>query len=402
MDKSTVNRIFREYGFEYRQAYPSTTQFEKKVMRSIEACRTEEMGGRIEVCEECGHKITLYNSCRNRHCPQCQNMKKERWILERKEETLPFTYFHIVFTLPHALNPVVFKNKRALYNLMFSSCSEALRSVSAQEKYFGADIGFFAILHTWGQQLNPHPHLHCAVPGGGYSRSKGTCIHAPYDYLVPVRVLKLRFRSLFMRGLKNLLKSGSLYLAGTRFEDPEAFQKLIDDLYSAEWVVYLKESFKNRESVIEYLARYTHRIAISNNRIVSVDNRLVSFKYRDYKDHNREKIRSMNVLSFMRLFMLHVVLQRFVRIRYFGILANRNKQKAIRECREFYKLQPRLKHKPLHWQDIFQKVTGKSCRECPVCGRGGLIVQEIIMPSRYRAPPAIVLSGNSNKSLPQI
>lgn len=205
-----------------------------------------------------------------------------------------------------------------------------------------------------------------------------------------------------MRGLKNLHTAGSLDLAGTTFEDPEAFQKLIDDLYSAEWVVYLKESFKNRESVIEYLARYTHRIAISNNRIVSVNNRLVSFKYRDYKDHNRKKIRSMDVLSFMRLFMLHVVPHRFVRIRYFGILANRNKHKAIRECREFYKLQLHMKNKPLSWQDIFRKVTGKSCRECPVCGNGRLALQKIIMPARYRAPPVIAFPGNSNTSLSQM
>ena len=383
----TVNEIFRTFREPYLLKHPHISLHERKVMRSIEICRTEALGGRVEECGSCGHRVILFNSCRNRHCPQCQSMKKEKWILERKNEVLPFTYFHIVFTLPDSLNPIVIRNKKAVYDLMFDVCRRTLLSVSADEKYFGAGIGFFSILHTWGQKLNLHPHLHCVVPGGGYSEKKQKWIHAPNNYFVPVQVLKMRFRSLFLQGLKELYKEEKLYLQNTPFTVKNNFQVMIDSLFAAEWVVYLKESFQGKESVIEYLARYTHRIAISNHRIVGVKDGMVRFKYKDYADENREKIMELPGESFIRRFMMHVVPKRFVRIRYFGLLSHRNKKKAIEACREFHGIEKKHEIIPQTWSEIYLRVTGKNLSCCPVCKTGRLVVKEILEPVPYRAPP---------------
>ena len=395
----SVNEIFRHYGHSYLLKYPRSSLHERKILRSIQICRTEALGGRVEQCGTCGHRVILYNSCRNRHCPQCQSMKKEKWILERKNEVLPFTYFHIVFTLPDKLNPIVIRNKRTIYKLLFDKCRETLLSVSSDEKYFGADIGFFSILHTWGQKMNLHPHLHCVVPGGGYSDKKQKWIHAPNNYFVPVQVLKMRFRSLFLQGLKELYRTGKLYLQGTVFNEAEEFQAAIDSLFASDWVVYLKESFQGKESVIEYLARYTHRIAISNHRIVSVNDDIVRFRYRDYADENKEKIMELPAKSFIHRFMMHVVPKRFVRIRYFGILSHRNKKKAIAACREFHGIKNKNNIVPQVWHEIYMKVTGRNVSCCPVCKSGRLIVKEILEPVRYRSPPECLFCGESVTSV---
>lgn len=390
MQRPTVNEIFRQYGRAYREKHPHANLTELKAIRSIQTCRTEALGGRIEECDRCGHRVVLYNSCRNRHCPQCQSMKKEQWIRDRTAEVLPFSYFHIVFTVPDELNGIIWKNKRTLFNCMFHSCKKTLLSVSADEKYLGADIGFFAILHTWGQKMNMHPHLHCVVPGGGFSQKKQQWIHAPNNYLVPVRVLRARFRSMFLTSLKKMYADGELYLSGTRYEDPDVFQLLLDSLFRKEWVVYLKESFRNKTSVIEYLARYTHRIAISNHRIVSLNHGMVSFTYRDYKDGNKKKVECIEATVFMRRFMLHIVPYRFVRIRYFGILAHRNKKQAIAACREFYAIDGNPETSAPGWQALFLETTGRDCTICPECGTGRLSTKEIIPAIRYRAPPFIL------------
>lgn len=383
----TVNEIFRAHAGAYLLKHPNTTLHERKVMRALEACRTEALGGRVEQCDRCGYTAILYNSCRNRHCPQCQSMNKEKWILERKNELLPFTYFHVVFTLPDALNPLVIRNKRLVYDLMFKSCKETLLSVSADERYFGADIGFFAILHTWGQKLNLHPHLHCVLPGGGYSEKKRKWIHAPDNYFVPVRVLKLRFRAIFLRGLKRLYRAHALYLQGTALSCVRNFQQLVDSLFDAEWVVYLKESFQSRERVIEYLARYTHRIAIANHRIITMKDGMVAFRYRDYADDNREKTMEMAADSFIRRFMLHTVPRRFVRIRYYGLLSHRNKREAVAACREFYGIRETQNTAPGTWRELYLLVTGRDLSCCPECKTGTLVATRFLDPLPYRAPP---------------
>ena len=225
----------------------------------------------------------------------------------KKEEIFPFQYFHVVFTLPDKLDSIVLRNKKKIYKLLFDKVKETLLSVSEEKKYFGAKIGFFSILHTWGQKLNLHPHLHCVVPGGGYSEKEKKWIKSPKNYLFPVEVLKKRFRSLFLVELKAMFKRGDLYLIGTDYSDPGQFFKLIDNLFEINWVVYLKESFQNSDSVIEYLARYTHRIAISNHRIIKVENDRVFFYYKDYKENNEKKIMSLPVMDFIKRFMWHIV-----------------------------------------------------------------------------------------------
>jgi len=386
---ATINDIFRADGESYRKRYPQLSLPEKKVMRSIETCRTEILGGRIEECDACDYEAFLYNSCRNRHCPLCQFMKKEAWIAQRKKEVLPFTYFHVVLTLPHQLNPIVSRNKRLIYDLLFQKCKETLFSVSGDKKYFGAKIGFFAILHTWGQKLNRHPHLHCVVPGGGYSEDKKAWIQTSKKFLLPVDVLKPRFRKLFLKGLKVLHSSNKLYLAGTPYVDPGRFQDLIDSLFSKDWVVYIKKSFHGEEKVIEYLARYTHRIAISNYRILKFENDRVTFSYKDYNDGNKKKIMELSSHSFIYSFLRHVVPQRFVRIRYYGLFANRNKKKAIEACREFHGIEViEEEPAPLHWTEIYLRVTGKKVNACPVCENGTLRMTKMISSIRYRGPPA--------------
>jgi hypothetical protein len=372
---NTVNGILRKYGERYRAELPFLSVHEKKIMRALELCRTEALGGRIEVCDKCGHTVRLYNSCRNRHCPQCQFMKKEKWIASKKNEIFPFQYFHIVFTLPDKLNPIVFRNKKLLYDNLFNKVKETLLSISDEKKYFGAKIGFFSILHTWGQKLNMHPHLHCVVPGGGYSEKERRWKSCRENYLLPVEVVKKRFRSLFLLELKAMYKRGDLFLSNSEYQNADAFYQLIDELFSMEWVVYIKESFKNSDSVIEYLGRYTHRIAISNYRILKVEDDKVSFTYKDYKENNAKKTMTLSALDFIRRFMTHVLPLRYVRIRYYGIMSNRNKKNNLENCYEFFNLEHRIKDLPGAWDDIYMEITGIDIHICTVCGEGQMIVK---------------------------
>lgn len=380
---TTVNEIFRAYGEDFRKNHPFLSEHEKKVMRAIELCRTSEMGGRVEVCNQCGHTRMIFNSCRNRHCPQCQFMKKEAWISQKKDEIFPFQYFHAVFTLPHQLLPIVAGNKKAIYTLLFHSVKETLLGVASEEQYFGAQIGFFSILHTWGQKLNLHPHLHCVIPGGGYSPKTKTWIRSPENYLLPIAVLQKRFRSIFLLGLKKLYHESLIA--------PPGFQQLIDDLFKIDWVVYLKESFKNSDSVIKYLARYTHRIAISNYRIIGVENGEVLFSYKDYSDGNKKKILSLDVDEFIRRFMNHVVPPRYVRIRYYGLMSNRNKNKNLALVQEFYQIPPKEKEEemPKSWDVIYMSVTGCDPHLCPHCKEGEMITTLVIPGRGGKSPPAV-------------
>ena len=380
--KNTVNSIFQQYGNEYRKKHPFLSRHEKNVMFAIESCRTEILGARIESCNECGYKQILYNSCRNRHCPQCQSMKKEQWIQDKQNEVFPFQYFHAVFTLPGKLIPLVLRNKSVMYKLLFDAVKETLLSVAGEEKYFGAKIGFFSILHTWGQKLNMHPHLHCVVPGGGYSQKKKRWVHAPQNYLLPIEVLKRRFRSRFLVSLKALYTSGDLQCQTTEYVNPVNFQKLIDALFSAEWVVYIKESFQNSTSVIKYLSRYTHRIAISNYRIQKVENGEVTFSYKDYKEGNAKKSKTVPVLTFMHLFMQHVLPKRFVRIRYYGLISNRNKSKNLEACYQALGLRREKNEEAKTWDMLLEEVTGVNPKKCPVCEHGELFTEMLIPGAR--------------------
>lgn len=380
----TLNSIFTEYADKYLQKY-NVSDYEKKIINNIIECRTIAMGGRVEECDNCGHKITLYNSCRNRHCPLCQFMKKEKWIMDKQNEVLPYQYFHAVFTIPDELNPIVIRNKKVFYMLLFDKVKETLNNVAVNKKYFGAKIGWFAILHTWGQKLNLHPHIHCVIPGGGYREDKKKWKEAKENYLLPVNVIKPKFKYCFLTGLKDLYKKGELELYKSGLEDKKKFQQLIDNLFKKEWVVYLKETFKNSNSVIKYLSRYIHRIAISNYRIKEVIDNRVHFEYRDYKRENRKFIKSMDVLSFMRHFMLHIVPRRFVRIRYYGILSCRNKERSIDSCYEYYEKKRIKIKKELNWKNIYLIVTGKIIDNCPCCNKGKMIIKRTLQSER--SPP---------------
>ena len=362
----TINEIFIKYASEYLAKYPNTSIRERKVIDSISQCRTAALGGYVEKCDSCGYIKTIYNSCRDRHCPQCQFIKKEQWILSRQNELLPFQYFHAVFTLPHELNPLVYHNRKLIFNLLFQTVKETLTSICEDKKYLGLKIGFFAILHTWGQKLNYHPHLHCVIPGGGLSVIKNEWKKCSKNYLLPIEVMKKRFRSLFLTRLKSVYTD--LYRKGTIYESKYKFQKLIDKLFDKDWVCYLKESFKDHRSVIKYLGKYTHRIAMSNHRVLKLENRKVIFRYKDYKD-GKSKTKSLDVLKFIRKFLLHVVPYRFIRIRYYGLLANRNKKASVKECRDYFNFIVE-EIDEADWKDIYLQLTGEDLGICPECKEG--------------------------------
>lgn len=385
MERATVNSIFREYGSEFIQSH-NVSHYTQKVIRAIADCRTENLGGHIQRCDSCGNEITVYNSCRNRHCPQCQFMKKEEWVQKKKNDILPFQYFHTVFTIPDALNPIVYRNKRIVYKLLFDAVKETLLSAAEDEKYFGAKIGFFSILHTWGQKLNLHPHIHAVVPGGGYDAKKDKWKSAPQGYLIPVEVLKKRFRSLFLTGLKRLYFGDKLYLKHSVFKNKVIFQGLIDSLFKKDWIVYIKESFRSSDSVIEYLSRYTHKIAISNSRILSLKDGVVSFSYKDYSEKNKKKVLRLPVMDFIQRFLKHIVPYRFVRIRYYGIMSNSTKKKQIARCFEYYNLKIK-KYLVKSWQEIYRDVTGIDICQCNKCGIGKLVIVSLISAQRNRAGP---------------
>jgi hypothetical protein len=384
--KTTINEIIQRHEKEYIQKYnPDYNKL--KILRAIRDCRTEYMGGRTETCDNCGHIITLYNSCRNRHCPLCQFTKKEQWISMKEKEVLPFQYFHVVFTLPHLLNPIIIRNQIKMYKLLFDTVKETLLSVCEEEKYFGAKIGFFSILHTWGQKLNLHYHLHCAVPGGGYSEKKKKWIACPKDYLVPIDVLRGRYKELYLKAFVKMYQNDELDLIGTGYEKRRDFYQFKDKLFKTTWVIYLKESFKNSNSVIKYLAKYTHRIAISNYRIIKEEDGKVYFNYRDYKDNNKQKVKEMEVLEFINNFMKHIVPYRFVRIRYYGIMSHRNKSKALAECCKFFDIQVKSGKNYLSWREYLFDEKGLDVTTCSNCGSGKMIRIKTVCGRKNRAPP---------------
>jgi predicted Zn-ribbon and HTH transcriptional regulator len=382
----TVNEIFRRYGNEFEKRH-RLSDHARTVIAHLTRCRTEAMGGRVQTCDRCGYQRVFYNSCRDRNCPQCQSLAKERWIEAKEAEVFPFPYFHVVFTLPDELHPLVVRNRRLVYNLLFDKVRETLVSAAGEEKYFGAKIGFFAVLHTWGQKLNLHPHLHCVVPGGGWDEAKSRWRERPKKFFLPWPVVSRRFRFLFLTSLKAAYRSGKLAVAGSGYERPRAFGSLVDKLFKTEWVVFLKESFRDHTSVIRYLARYTHKIAIANHRIVKVSGDEVWFSYKDYRDGDKRKVLRMRTDEFMRRFCLHIVPRRFVRIRYYGLLSHRLKSASLRDCREFYKLPPPEPPVARTWEEVLCDVTGVDPSRCPACGQGRMT--ETLLPAGTggRAPP---------------
>ena len=364
--------IFEQYGQNYRATHKLPPNHHKAIY-CIESCRTSVMGGHVDECDECGYTKISYNSCRNRHCPKCQTLSKERWIEDRKQDLLPVQYFHVVFTIPHIINPVALQNQKIVYSILFKTVSETLLELASDRKYLGAQIGFTSILHTWGQNLMHHPHIHCIVPGGGLSGcNKWT--NSRKKFFIPVKVLSRKFRGKFLYYLKKAFQDGvfKFYGAIENLALEQDFQSMINTLYSCEWVVYCKEPFKDPEHVVEYLGRYTHRVAISNNRIITVEDGQVTFKWRDYKDKNIEKLMTLSATEFIRRFLLHVLPNRFVKIRHYGILGNRNRKTKLRLSKRLTGARLTIPAAKRSVEEMMLKLTGRDITKCPCCGCGRL------------------------------
>ena len=358
-----------------------------RALYSIQYCKTASLGGHIYECNECGETTIAYNSCRNRHCPKCQAYAKELWIYERSKSLLPTHYFHIVFTIPEQLNSLVLFNQKELYSILFTSVSETLLELAKDKKYLGAEIGFTSILHTWGQNLMNHPHIHCIVPGGGLSLDKAKWIKSKKKFFIPVKVLSRKFRGKFLYYLNTLYLNNKLTFPKSISElgSRNIFNEFKDSLYKKEWIVYSKAPFSSAEYVLQYLGRYTHRVAISDNRIIKVDKNNVSFKWRDYKDNNKQKVMTLKAKEFIRRFTMHILPDRFVKIRHYGILGNRNKQLKFKRCLEIFRVKP-IDDEKLSSAERFFKLTGIKIGMCKICEKGNLIEKGIIMPQSYSPP----------------
>jgi Putative transposase/Transposase zinc-binding domain len=306
-----------------------------KVLRAIAACRTATLGGHIEQCDECEQQVIAFNSCLNRHCPKCHGAARQRWLRQRSSELLPVPYYHVVFTLPHVLAPIALQNKRIVYRLLFQSASQTLLQIAADPHRLGAEIGFLAVLHTWGQTLQHHPHLHCVVPGGGLAPDHHRWIRSSSRFLLPVPVLREVFRGKFLSALARAFRKHELTLAGQLAElnSPEAFTALLRTAAQPDWVVYVKRPFAGPHQVLTYLSRYTHRIAIANSRLVAITDDQVTFRWRDYAHGNKSRTMTVKAEEFLRRFLLHVLPGSFMRIRYFGFLANRHRRELLNLCR---------------------------------------------------------------------
>lgn len=374
-----VAEILRLYGDEYRRAHPASAQ-QLAVMRHIESCRTAALGGHKDACDSCGYIRISYNSCRDRHCPKCQNLKRAEWLENRKERLLPVPYFHVVFTLPDTLNPLVLRNKRISYDLLFKTAAETLQTIANDKKHLGAQVGFTAILHTWGQNLLFHPHLHCVVTGGGLSSSSDQWVKGSSKFFLPIKVMSRLFRGKFLHALKKAYEEGALQFKGSTevLRQPSMWQSLLDKLYGIEWVVFAKPPFGGPKHVFRYLGRYTHRVAISNHRLIELKDEKIRFSVRDYADHGKKKVFTLKAVEFIRRFLLHVLPKKFIRIRHFGLMAARNiKTKLV-------KAQQLLGHEktpstpssasgaPLPWWKKLLRLTGLDFMSCPACGKGRL------------------------------
>jgi len=361
--------IFNLHGDTYCKTHTLTPE-QHKVLNAIRNCRTSVLGGHVEQCDHCSAIHCSYNSCRNRHCPKCQAFKAAQWLEARQAELLPVPYFHVVFTLPHELNNLVLYNKRLLYNLLFESSWETLQTLGKDPKRLSGEMGMHAILHTWGQTMSQHNHVHCIVPGGAL-QSTGEWKSSGETYLFPIKVMSKLFRGLFVRKLREQQKKLKLPDKLTELLDGNDFDTLLDVLMKKEWVVYAKPPFANPEALLNYLGRYTHKIAISNYRILACDKEAVTFKWRDYADDNKEKVMILKADEFIRRFLSHVVPEGFMRIRSFGFLANACKAKKIEV------IQARLNHQQTSPEKkdvmtLMRELTGEDITLCPSCKQGKL------------------------------
>jgi len=387
--KLEVADIFRRYGEAYREKHgASMSTAQRRVMTAIEVCRTAALGGQIEQCDQCGHQRICYRSCRNRHCPKCQSLARAEWIQRRQAELLDCEYFHIVFTVPEEIATIAYQNKEAVYSILFRATAETLRTIAADPTHLGAEIGFFAVLHTWGSNLQHHPHLHCVVPGGGLSLDGTRWISCKPGFFLPVRVLSRLFRRLFLEYLQDAFDAGKLHFfnALEKLRNPREFARYLALLKKAEWVVYAKAPFAGPQQVLDYVGRYTHRVAISNHRLLDIEAGQVRFQWKDYRDKGQQKAMTLSAEEFIRRFLLHALPDGFQRIRYYGFLGNRYRQEKLARCRQLLGMAPAVSaHAPEDYRDQHEQLTGSSLRGCPLCHRGRMVMVEMLAPHRSPA-----------------
>ena len=380
-----VADIFRQHGAAFSATHPLSPE-QRRVMCAIEECRTSALGGHVDRCDACGFQRISYNSCRNRHCPKCQSLAKAQWLEARLADLLPVPYFHVVFTLPEELAHLALQNKRLIYNLLFQSAAQTLLKLAADPEHLGAQIGFLAVLHTWSQQLGHHPHLHCVVPGGGLSLDGQRWISCRANFFLPVKVLSRLFRRLFRDQLGRLFAQGKLSFHGslTQLNDPVAFQRFVHRLGHKEWVVYAKPPFGGPRQVLDYLGRYTHRVAISNHRLLKLEHGQVTFSWRDYRHGQRQGVLTLTAEEFIRRFLLHTLPRGFQRLRHFGLLSNRARVTKLARCRQLLGV-AQLPPSSMCAQQrdaaaLFQTLTGDSLTRCPACRQGQLRRLETFAP----------------------
>ncbi len=384
-----VADIFRAAGPGYRAAHAGHLNLvQLKVMTAIESCRTAALGGHVEACEDCGHQRIAYNSCRNRHCPKCQGAAARTWLAEREADLLPVGYFHVVFTLPAEIANIAFQNKAALYDLLFRAASETMLPIAADPKHLGARIGITAVLHTWGSAMTHHPHVHMIVPGGGISRDGQRWISSRPAFLLPVRVLGTLFRRLFLTRLLALYDAGGLFLGGgiAPLAERRAFLRFLSPVRKKRWVVYAKPPFAGPQAVLAYLSRYTHRIAISNRRLIAFDGNGVTFRYKDYRRDGPERQRVMTLATdaFIQRFLLHVLPRGFHRIRHYGLLAGSARRASLALARQLLEVAP----EPAN-DNTDEPVDHRP--PCPCCGGHMIIIETFERWQQPRAPPAPVI-----------
>jgi hypothetical protein len=379
--KWEVADIFRRYGQDYREKRgTSMSTAERRVMSAIELCRTSALGGQIEQCDQCGYRCICYQSCRNRHCPKCQSLARTKWIEDRRDELLNCEYYHVVFTVPDKIGALAYQNKEVVYNILFQATAETLRTIAADPKHLGAEIGFFAVLHTWGSALLHHPHLHCVIPGGGLSSDGTRWVPCKPGFFLPVRVLSILFRRLFLERLQNAFEDGKLrfFSALEYLRDRCEFARYLEPVRKSKWVVYAKRPFAGPEQVLDYVGRYTHRIAISNNRLLDIEGGQVSFRYKDYRNQGQQKTMTLSAEEFIRRFLLHVLPHGFHRIRYYGFQGNRYRKEKLEHCRQLLGMPipegPTESSETRDYRDRCEELNGVSLRICPVCRRGHMVL----------------------------
>lgn len=387
--------MFRAAGAEFLERYATVLRSEqRRAIKDIAACRTAALGGHEEACDACGLRRFAYNSCRNRHCPKCRASARARWLEARSAELLDVPYFHVVFTLPAEFGPLALQNKRIVYGLLFQAVSETLLQIAAQPEHLGAKIGFLAVLHTWGQNLLHHPHLHCVVPAGGLSADGQSWISSRDGFFLPVRVLSRVFRGTFIALVKRAHERGRLLFSGSLrpLADRAAFERLVDQAVRTDWVVYAKPPFGGPRQVLKYLARYTHRVAISNARLAAFDGQRVSFRWKDYADGSRQKMMTLHADEFLRRFLMHVLPKGFLHIRYYGFLANRHRQQKLAAIRQLLGAASPISSPESVPQAALPSSEAASGELCPVCRVGRLQKTATLAPQapssqRWLLPP---------------